>query len=111
MNNGISISRWDAVEFLECQEDIDVYLEVAFESGEPDLILKALENAARAMCKIGDKNKAIDINSDSQLKGCNNDNPSLQELTTVIDNLGYRLTVVPKDKKHLVSATEVQYVK
>ena len=44
----VKISRWDASEFLESQEDIDAYLEVAFETGDPRQITKALGNVARA---------------------------------------------------------------
>ena len=43
----IKISRWDATEVLETQEDIDLYLEVVFESDDTKQIAKAIENVAR----------------------------------------------------------------
>jgi probable addiction module antidote protein len=39
---------WDAAEFLETKEDIDAYLNAAFEDGDPDVINLALSNVARA---------------------------------------------------------------
>ena len=40
---------WDAAEHLETKEDIALYLEAAFEDGDPALIAAALGDAARAM--------------------------------------------------------------
>jgi len=81
MNTQIRTKRWDASEFLESREDIDAYLQVAFETGDPKQITKALSTAARA--------KGI-TNSE-------NSNPTLITLTTVVDSLGYRLQIIPKN--------------
>ena len=48
MTKKIKTRRWDTAEILKTQEDIDMYLEIAFESGDPGQIAKALGNAARA---------------------------------------------------------------
>jgi len=48
MSDKTKFSRWDTTEILETQEDIDIYLEIAFESNDPKLIAKALGNVARA---------------------------------------------------------------
>ena len=48
MSEQVKITRWDASEFLKNQEDIDAYLDVAYETGDPRQIAKALGNAARA---------------------------------------------------------------
>ncbi len=39
---------WDAADHLETKEDIALYLEAAFEDGDPALIAAALGDAARA---------------------------------------------------------------
>lgn len=46
--NELKIKNWDASEFLENQDDINAYLQVAFESGDPRQITKALGSAAKA---------------------------------------------------------------
>ena len=48
MSEIITVSRWDTAEFLDTQEDIDAYLQVAFERGEAWQITKALGNVAKA---------------------------------------------------------------
>ena len=61
MSGNIKISKWDAAEFLENQKDIDAYLKVAFETGDPTQINKALSNAARAkgIKEISNKNQYL----------------------------------------------------
>ena len=85
------IGRWDTAELLENQEEIDLYLQVAFGSGDPTQIVKALDNAARAqeMLNIARKNFPIKLSE--------NRNPTLITLTTVIDKLGYQLSIMPKN--------------
>jgi DNA-binding phage protein len=45
---GIETSRWDTAEFLDSREAILAYLEAVFEDGDPELIVLALNNVARA---------------------------------------------------------------
>ena len=91
MSRNIKIEPWDASNFLENQEDVDIYLEVAFETGDPKLITKALINAAKARGVFGTTKEQPTFNE--------NDNPSLLALTTVIDLLGYQLSIIPKDRE------------
>jgi probable addiction module antidote protein len=53
----MKIRQWDAAEFLDNQADIDAYLQVAFESGDPHQITKALGNAAKAKSMLDVANK------------------------------------------------------
>ena len=39
---------WDAADYLETEEDVVLYLEAAFEDGDPGLIAAALGDIARA---------------------------------------------------------------
>ena len=98
MDVNVETSRWDTSEFLECQEDIDVYLSVAFETGDPTQITKALDNASRALIRLDCTNAATINTTQSHVGFVENGVPNLQELTTIIDNLGYRLSVVPKSR-------------
>ena len=90
------IRKWDSSEFLEDKEEINAYLQVAFESGDPRQITKALGNAAKAQGMIDIANKT-GITREHLYTGLSvNGNPTLQTLTKVIDTLGYQLSVVPK---------------
>ncbi|MCL1866497.1 MAG: putative addiction module antidote protein [Oscillospiraceae bacterium] len=96
MSENIKISKWDTAEFLESAEDIDAYLQVAFESGDPKQIIKALGNAAKAqgMSDIADKTGLDGDYLHASLS--ENGNPTLQTLTSVINTLGYQLSIIPK---------------
>jgi len=96
MNEKIKIDRWDASEFLESQNDIDVYLEVAFETGDPKQMAKALGNAARARGMMEIAKKTGLAREHLYTSFSENGNPTLLTLTAVIDSLGYQLAVIPK---------------
>ena len=96
MNEHVKISRWNAAEFLEDQESIDAYLQVAFETGDPKQITKALGNAARARGMMEVANRTGLAREHLYTGFSENGNPTLQTLTTLMDTLGYQLAVVPK---------------
>ena len=45
---GIEASRWDTADFLDGPEAIPAYVGAVFEDSDPELIVLALNNAARA---------------------------------------------------------------
>lgn len=45
---GIETTRWDTAEFLDSPEAVLAYVEGVFEDGDPELIVLALNNVARA---------------------------------------------------------------
>ena len=93
------ISRWDASEYLETDEDIKVYLEVAFESGDPQLIASALGNVARAQ-RMTEIANITGIAREQLYKSFGEKgNPTLKTLTALVDALGYKLTIEPKTDK------------
>jgi probable addiction module antidote protein len=96
MSDNIQISKWDTAEFLENQEDIDAYLQVAFESGDPHQITKALGNAAKAQGMIDIALKTGLTREHLYTSLSESGNPTLQTLTKVMDTLGYQLSIVPK---------------
>lgn len=96
MGKAIKVNRWDTVEFLESQDDISAYLEAAFEMGDPKQITKALGNAARAQGLLNISRKTGLARQHLYTSLSENGNPTLGTLTSVIDTLGYRLSIVPK---------------
>ena len=98
MSDNIKSGRWDASEFLECREDVDAYLRVAFETGDPKQITKALGNAAKAQGMMNISNKTGLTREHLYTSLSENGNPTLQTLTMVVDTLGYQLAVVPKNR-------------
>jgi len=91
-------SRWDTAEFLKTKEDIDAYLEVAFESKDPRHIAKAIGNAARAQGMM-DIARKTGLNRESLYSGLSESgNPTLKTVTAVMDSLGYDLTPVRRKK-------------
>jgi probable addiction module antidote protein len=102
MDKNTQISKWDTAEFLESEEDIDAYLQVAFESGDPKQITKALGNAAKAQGMIDIASKTGLTREHLYTSLSESGNPTLQTLTKVMDTLGYQLAVVPKGNRQRI---------
>jgi len=100
VSNKIRMSRWDVTEVLETQEDIDAYLDVAFESNDPKQITKALGNAARAQGVLSVAKKTGLSREHLYSSLSENGNPTLLTLTAVVDTLGYKLRIEPKTRRH-----------
>jgi len=100
MSKTVSVSRWDTAEFLDSQEDIDAYLQVAFESGDARQITKSLGNVAKAkgMMDIAKKTGLTREHLYTSLS--ENGNPTLQTLTTIVNTLGYQLSITPNREGH-----------
>ncbi len=82
---------WDAANYLETKEDIVLYLEAAFEDGDPGLIAAALGDIARAkgMMKIAAK---AGLGRESLYKALSPDgNPEFATVLKVMRALGLRL--------------------
>ena len=104
MSKSVTVSKWDTAEFLETQEDIDAYLQIAFESGDTRQITKALGNIAkvRGMMDIAKQTGLTREHLYTSLS--ENGNPTLQTLTTIINTLGYQLTIIPNHTEQQVAA-------
>ena len=89
MEQNIEISRWNTAGFIEDQEDINAYLQVAFESGDPRQITKALGNAAKPQGMIDVANKTGIVREHLYTSLSENGNPTLQTLTKVMDKQGH----------------------
>jgi len=99
MSDNVTVSKWDTAEFLESQEDIDDYLQVAFESGDSRQITKALGNVAKARGMM-DIAKQTGLTREHLYTSLSeNGNPTLQTLTAIINTLGYHLTIIPNGQE------------
>jgi probable addiction module antidote protein len=99
MEKNVKIRQWDVAEFLDNQADIDAYLQVAFESGDPHQITKALGNAAKAKSMLEVANNTGLTREHLYTSLSESGNPTLLTLTKIMDALGYQLSFVPKPNR------------
>jgi probable addiction module antidote protein len=95
----IETAPWDPTERLRTPEAERLYLEAAFEDGDPALIAAALGDVVRARgaTKIAEM---TGVTRDAIYKGLNaSGNPTVRTLTEVARALGYRLSIEPLDPK------------
>ncbi len=89
--NMITTSLWDPSEHLETDEDMVMYLEAAFEDGDPAIISAALGDIARAkgMAQIAEK---TGLGRTSLYKALSPEgHPDFATILKVIDALGMKL--------------------
>jgi probable addiction module antidote protein len=87
----ITTSLWDASEHLETDEDMVMYLEAAFDDGDPALISAVLGDIARAkgMAQIAEK---AGLGRTSLYKALSPEgHPDFATILKVINALGMRL--------------------
>ena len=93
----VTISRWDASEYLETPEDMLTYLDEAARSGDPVLLQAALGDIAKAkgMAEVA---RSAGVGRESVYKSLSTKGkPSFQTVAKVIDALGGQITIAPKD--------------
>jgi probable addiction module antidote protein len=91
----VKTTVWDPAEYLETNEQIAVYLEDIFKSGDSDLIITAIGDVARArgMSKIADEtNRGRESLYKSFSQG---GNPSFEAVLKVLSSLGFNLKPAP----------------
>ncbi len=87
----MTITPWDASEYLESEEDIIAYLNAALEAEDPALLQVALGDIAKArgMTSIA---REAGVGRESLYKSLSADgNPSWKTLSKVLSALGLRL--------------------
>jgi probable addiction module antidote protein len=85
----VKTSVWDPAEYLETEEQITAYLDDIFKSGDPDLIVAAIGDVARArgMSKIAsDAGRGRESLYKSLSQG---GNPSFETILKVLSSLGF----------------------
>ncbi|MCL2879483.1 MAG: putative addiction module antidote protein [Treponema sp.] len=91
----VKTTVWDPAEYLETEEQIVAYLDDIFKSGDPDLIVTAIGDIARArgMGKIaGTTNRGRESLYKSLSQG---GNPSFETVIKVMASLGFSLRPAP----------------
>lgn len=88
----VKLKKFDAADYLETPEDIALYLEAAFEDGDPGRIAAALGAVARARGMTGVARKA-GVTREALYKALSeNGDPRLATLIGVFKALGLRLS-------------------
>jgi probable addiction module antidote protein len=88
-------TRWDVTEFLDSEERIAVFLEAAFEEGDPSLISAALGEVARArgMMQMA---KDTGISREALYRALSKEGrPEFNTILKVMKAFGLRLSPVP----------------
>jgi probable addiction module antidote protein len=91
----VKTTVWDPVEYLKTEAQVASYLEDIFKSGDPDLIITAIGDVARArgMSKIAD---ASNRGRESLYKSLSHGgNPSFETVMKVLYSLGFDLRLAP----------------
>jgi probable addiction module antidote protein len=91
----VKTTVWDPTEYLETEEQIAAYLDDIFKSGDPDLIVTAIGDVARArgMAKIADD---AGRGRESLYKSLSQgSNPSFETILKVLSSLGFNLRPSP----------------
>jgi len=84
----VKTTVFDPIDYLEDEEDIDLYLDEAFKTNDPDFILLCMNDVARArgMAKIAEEAGISNANS----------SPSFAVILKLLDSLGLALTTKTK---------------
>ena len=91
----VSISKFDASEYIENEEDAIAYLNAAAETGDPALLQAAIGDIAKAR-GMGQIAKEAGVGRESLYKSLNKEgNPSFRTIVKVVDALGGRLVIEP----------------
>jgi probable addiction module antidote protein len=88
----VKTTVWDPAEYLETEEQIIAYLDDIFKSGDPDLIITAIGDVARArgMSKIaGDTGRGRESLYKSLSQGSK---PSFETVLKVLISMGFGLS-------------------
>ena len=99
--NDCKLSRFDVADYLTTEEDIKEYLEVSLESDDPEQIIRAINDVARArgMNELAQK---MGVGRTSLYKSLNGDvKPRFETIYKALHALGVRLAI--KELKSEVS--------
>lgn len=90
------LKKWDVVEHLNSIEDMQLYLDACMEEGDSSLIAAALGDIARAqgMTQVA---RSTGLAREALYRSLSpTGNPEFSTILKVVDALGLRLSVTPK---------------
>ncbi len=91
----LKTTKWDVAEFLDSEERIGMFLEAAFEEGDPSLIAAALGDVARArgMTQMA---KDTGVSREALYRALSKEGrPEFNTILKVMKAFGLRLSAVP----------------
>ncbi|GBR77602.1 helix turn helix XRE family-like proteins [Candidatus Termititenax dinenymphae] len=92
----IKFTKWDILDYLKTEDDVNRYLAVAFEEGDPDFITVALGDAAKARGLMSKAAKKAGVARESLYHSLSKKgSPGFKTVMSVVNSLGYKLTLVP----------------
>jgi probable addiction module antidote protein len=95
----LKTTKWDVVNYLKTEEDIEAYLNAFFEDGDYKHLPIALADIARARKAMTVAAKAAGVSRTSLYQSLSEDgHPAFETIAKVANSLGYRLTLVPINK-------------
>lgn len=94
----ITFSKWDLADHINTKEDVAGILEAAFEENDTEFLFTVIGDIARSkgMAQIA---RELNLNRDGLYTALSSQgNPSFITIARVLDNLGFSLSVKPKQK-------------
>ncbi len=92
----MELKKFDVIDFLDGDEELIEYLNLALEEGDPKYFAKALGNVARAK-GMTSVSAATGLGRQSLYRTLSSKgNPRIDTLFRILDTLGVRLAVAPK---------------
>lgn len=89
----VKLSKWDAAEYLETEEDMAAYLNAALEDGDPSVVSSAIGTIARAK-GMTQLSRETGITRDGLYKAFSETgNPSFATVTKVLKALGLKVEI------------------
>ena len=89
----MKLKKFDVIDFLDSDEDVVTYLNIALEENDPQYFVKALGNVARAK-GMTSVSEATGLGRQSLYRALSSEgNPRIDTLFKILDTLNVRLAV------------------
>jgi len=95
-NEKVTITDWDAADYIETKEDVLEYIIAAIEEKDPNFLLTAIGDIARSK-GMTQLSRELNLDRKGLYKSFSQGgNPSFLTVAKVLDNLGFQLNVQQK---------------
>jgi probable addiction module antidote protein len=92
----LKTKKWDILNYLKTEDDIEHYLNAAFAEGDPEFAAVALGDAAKARKLMRKVAKKAGVARESLYQSLSKEgSPQFKTIMSVVDSLGFKLKVVP----------------
>jgi probable addiction module antidote protein len=91
-------TKFDVADHLKTEDDINGYLSAVLEENNPNLLIKAIGDIAKAR-SINKISKDIGVNREGLYKSLSGKiKVNFETVYKVVDNLGFKMLILPKRK-------------